>query len=236
MRRTAIEAAEQFVLNHFSDCTVAILSGSVVQGMGTKQSDLDIVIIDDTKTFPFRESFYESGWPIEAFVLTRDTYRDLFEFNVVQGLPSLQRMCAQGIIIKDDGTASELIDIAREILAKGPMPWTVEEMNRVRYEISECLEDLTGSDCHYESIFIVNKLAGLVHEYVLRMNGCWIGDGKWIVRSLQIYNKQFSDQFLDVLDKFYKTERKEAIIQFIDDILAPNGGRLFEGYSEGKYI
>ncbi len=199
-------------------------------------SDLDIVIIDDTQLFPYRESFYESGWPIEAFVLTKDTYRDMFEINESRGLPTLHRMCAEGIILKDDGTASEVVEIARETLKKGPLPWTAEEMKQARYEISECLEDLTGSDCHYENIFIVNKLVGLVHEYVLRMNGCWIGDGKWVVRSLQIYNKEFTDQFLHILNDFYKTERKDAIIQFVDNILAPNGGRLFEGYSEGKYV
>lgn len=234
MRQPAIEAAKQFINTHFPDCNVAILSGSVIQGRETQHSDLDIVIIDDTKTNPFRESFFESDWPIEAFILTNDTYRDLFEINRYQGIPTLQRMCAEGIIIKDDGTAGEIIDEAREILQKGPMPWTVEEMNLVRYEISECLEDLSGSDCHYENIFVVNKLAGLVHQFVLRMNGCWIGDGKWSVRSLQMYNAAFSNQFFKAFDTFYKTESKDIVIQFVDALLAPYGGRLFEGFSEGK--
>ncbi|XEC92976.1 hypothetical protein AB6A23_16485 [Paenibacillus tarimensis] len=166
--------------------------------------------------------------------MTKDTYPDLFEYNQSRGIPSLHRMCAEGIIIKDDGTAKEIVETAKRVLKEGPVPWTAEEMNQARYEISECLEDLSGSDFHYENIFIVNKLAGRVHEFVLRTNGCWIGDGKWIVRSLQMYDKPFCTQFLDVLDTFYKTEIKDRVIQFVDHILAPYGGRMFEGYSEGK--
>jgi hypothetical protein len=232
MRLPSKEAASQFIQYQFPHCNVAILSGSVVTNQDTEHSDLDLVIIDDSQPRPFRASYIEFGWPIEAFILTKETYQYFFEINQFKAIPSLQRMCADGMVLKDDGTADALIQEAKDMLHQGPLPWTLEELNQARYEITECLEDLTGSAAHDEAIFIVNRMANLVQEFESRVHGYWVGEGKWVVRSLKLYDKTFCHQFLKELDDFYKTEKKEGLIAFVDRVLEPYGGRLFAGFMQ----
>ncbi|WP_197080977.1 nucleotidyltransferase domain-containing protein [Gordoniibacillus kamchatkensis] len=232
MRLEGKEAALQFIAKHFPDCSVAVLAGSVVTGRATARSDLDLVIFDDSQPSPFRACYREFGWPIEAFVLTTESYRYIFEMNQLRAIPSIQRMCADGTILKDDGTADALIREAKEMLREGPWPWTEDEILQARYEITECLEDLAGSSSRAEDLFTVNRLAGLVQEMELRMHGCWTGEGKWVVRSLRMYDETFCRELVQELDLFYKMEQKEGLIAFVDRVLAPYGGRLFEGFRQ----
>lgn len=232
MRLPSKEAASLFVERHFPNCNAAILSGSIVLGQGTERSDLDLVILDDSQPNPFRASYFELGWPVEAFVVTKETYRYFFEIGQYQAIPSLQRMCAGGVILKDDGSAEALVREAKESLQEGPIPWTKEEIDKARYEITECLEDLTGSASHDEDLFIVGRLANLVHEFELRIHGRWIGEGKWAVRSLKLYNEKVCREFLQELEAFYKSDKKEGLIAFADRILEPYGGRFFAGFRE----
>ena len=74
----ALTAAEKFINSQFPDCLVAFLAGSVVRGEATETSDLDIVVVTDKIDNAYRESFYQFGWPIEAFVNTKESYRDFF--------------------------------------------------------------------------------------------------------------------------------------------------------------
>lgn len=232
MRMSAQEAALHFVRQRFPDCRVAILSGSAAAGMETERSDLDLVIVDDSQHRPFRASFKEFGWPVEVFVMTSDTAEFLFEMNAASANPSLQRMVASGIVIRDDGTAGELIGRAKEMLDLGPEAWTEEERNEARYTITELLEDLAGSASREEDLFTVNRLAGLLAEFVTRVRGCWYGEGKWAARSLQACDEDFYRRFLQALELFYRKGEKEALAALADAVLEPYGGRLFEGFMQ----
>ncbi|MEC0014847.1 nucleotidyltransferase domain-containing protein, partial [Bacillus cereus] len=57
----AIDAAQNIITLQFSNCDVALLGGSVVRGEATKTSDLDIVIVDQSLTSCYRDSFYSNG-------------------------------------------------------------------------------------------------------------------------------------------------------------------------------
>jgi hypothetical protein len=232
MRLPYDEAAAQFIEKHFPSCNVAILSGSVVSGQGTDHSDLDLVIIDDSQPGPFRACYFENDWPIEAFVFTTGTYRIFFDNNHYHAIPTLQRLCANGLILKDDGTANELVQEAKDLLSEGPWPLSTEEINQARYEIAECLEDLEGSVSRHEDLFIVNRLATLVLDFELRSHGYWTGVGKWAVRALSTYSELFCRQFMNELDSYYKNDTKDSLVAFVDGTLQPYGGRLFAGYRQ----
>lgn len=77
---------------------------------------------------------------------------------------------------------------------------------------------------------IANNLTNLSQEFVLRSNGCWIGSSKWIIRELNKFSLEFAEQFVNALDAFYKHGDKSKVIELVDDILSPFGGRLFEGF------
>jgi hypothetical protein len=235
MRLPPLEAASSFVNSFFPNCHVAILGGSVSQQLQTPSSDLDIVIIDETYEFPFRKTYREFGWLIEAFVLNRSSYRYFFDVGIDAAIPSLQRMCVEGILLKDsESWGSELINEARNDLQSGPLPWSQEEQDKVRYEITEYLEDLTSGGRQEELFFTVHKLIGLINEFVLRTNRCWMGEGKWMYRSLESYDSAWSSRYFKALGSFYRKGNIVPLSDLILELLAPYGGLLAEGYSEGN--
>jgi hypothetical protein len=228
-------AARRFIKKHFPNACAAFLGGSAAHRNLTPNSDLDIVVFDDTQ-FPFKQNYTGYGWPIDAFVLTRSVYRSFFDEARSSGLPSMLRMCAEGETIIDTGFAEGIRSEAIDLMSQGPYEWTWFEKNQVRYQITECLEDLSDAYLYHENLFIVNQLTELVTKFILRANGQWIGIGKWAVRSLAKYDKPLCDEFLYALDSFYNKRTVELLMPFIDRVLEPHGGRLLDGWMEGSSI
>src|SRR5215510_14733878 len=71
MKMEGLDAARAFVTAHFPDCLGAALFGSVARGEPTATSDLDIIIVTHEDISPYRKSYREYGWFIEAFVGSR---------------------------------------------------------------------------------------------------------------------------------------------------------------------
>ncbi|MCH5586362.1 nucleotidyltransferase domain-containing protein [Shimazuella sp. AN120528] len=230
----AMEAAKKFISENYPDCRVAILAGSVVRGEETDQSDLDIVIIDDSIISPYRESVIAYQWMIETFVNTSESYRDFFEKDSKRGRPSLPQMCVEGIVFQDDGLAKRIKVEAEKLLMQGPEPWTRKDIDVKRYMITDLLFDLEGSTNEKEDLFIVSSLSIEVHEFILRTNRQWVGNSKWIVRALRNYSPELCEEFVKVYASFYKNGDKQSFIEFVDRMLKPYGGRLFQGFSIGK--
>lgn len=205
-----IEAAHLFINKYFPNCQGAVLAGSVVRGEGTDTSDLDIVVFDKSLNSSYRESFNEFGWPIEVFIHNLTSYKHFFELDYKAAKPSMQRMVWEGIILKDKGIIQSIKLEAKEILDKGPDRWTEEIITTKRYFITDVLDDFIGCKNRAEEIFIANTLAELIHEFVLRTNGQWIGSSKWIIRALKNYDEKFTEEFVDAFDTYYKTAEKKS--------------------------
>lgn len=233
-RATPVEAAHQFIIKYFPNCQGALLAGSVVRGEATDTSDLDIVIFEKNIRSAYRESFIAFNWAIEIFVHNLSTYKHFFNTDCERARPSLPRMVSEGIILRDEGIIVSIKKEAKEILEKGPNEWSIETINSKRYFITDALDDFIGSSNRAEEIFIANTLAELVSEFVLRTNGKWIGASKWIVRSLKHYNEEFAIHFVEAFDIFYKSGNKKLVIELVNNVLQPFGGKLFDGFSLGK--
>ena len=228
------EAAKQFVNKQFPYCEGALLAGSVVRGEATETSDLDIVIFDRQQHSSYRESLIDFGWSIEVFVHNLTSYKEYFSSDYERARPSMPRMVAEGVILKDKGAIGPIKEEAKELLDKGPKEWSPEIINTKRYFITDTLDDFIGCNNRAEEIFIANALAELVSEFVLRINKRWIGASKWVIRSLRHYDVDFTNWFVEAFDEFYKNGDKHKIIQLVDEVLQPYGGHLFEGFSLGK--
>ena len=231
-----IEAAQKFIAQRFPDCQGAILAGSVVRGEATATSDLDIVIFDNSIPSSYRESLIDFGWPIEIFVHNLTSYQQFFEMDYKAAKPSMPRMVAEGIVLKDEGIIEAIKKEAKAILDNGPEKWTEQEILTKRYFITDVLDDFIGSKTRVEEIFIANTLADLLKEFILRTNGYWVGTSKWGIRSLKHYDEAFTEQFVEAFDTFYKTGQKRKVVELCDKVLEPHGGRLFEGFALGKTL
>lgn len=229
-----IGAAEKIIQQYYSSCDAALLSGSVVRGEATTTSDLDLVIFDKQVPSSYRESFYASGWPVEAFVHNWTSYQEFFQKDCERGMPSMPRMVAEGQVVKNDSKLRTVKQEARRLLEQGPLPWSKSTIDEKRYFLTDALEDLIGCSDRGEEIFIAGKLAEQVSEFYLRVNCQWIGSSKWIIRVLRNYDLVFAERIIGSFDELYRKGEKESVITIIDEVLAPYGGRLFEGFSMGK--
>ncbi|QTM98970.1 nucleotidyltransferase domain-containing protein [Sediminibacillus dalangtanensis] len=228
-------AAKKFIDKRFPDCQGALLAGSVVRGEATVASDLDIVIFVDHYSGSYRESFVEFDWPIEVFVHNLQSYKEFFLQDMERARPSLPRMVSEGIVLKDSGGLIDSIKKeAAALLAAGPKRWTASVIEQKRYFLTDALDDFIGSNLREEDLVIANTLAQLTSEFYLRVNGQWVGASKWTIRALRHYNPGFADRFALAFDSFYRDSHKEKVIQLVDSVMEPYGGRLFAGFSIGK--
>lgn len=234
MREAALKTARQLVGEHFPNCITAILGGSIIRGEGTDHSDLDIFIVDPMLQKPYRESLIYNGFPVEVFVHTLQFYKEFFKNDCDRARPSLPQMVFEGEVIVQHDLTNSIIQEAKALLEAGPAPWSEEKLQMARYGLTDLLDDFEGSKRADEDLFIAGCLAEKIHEFYLRMNNQWIGSSKWILRALRRYNPEFAEQFTDAFQIFYKTGEKSAVIELVEDVLEPYGGKLFEGYSSGK--
>ncbi|MCZ8522568.1 MULTISPECIES: nucleotidyltransferase domain-containing protein [Paenibacillus] len=233
MRQDAEATARRFLREEYPDCEAALLAGSAAQGEATPTSDLDLVIFDESGEGPLRRTYLAEGWVIEAFVLTRDTYRYFFDQAVESAVPSLLRMCAEGRLLLGGEAAHSIIAEARRDLLAGPPPWSRQELRQARYELGETLADFEGSGSREEALFIAAKLALQLASFALRTRGQWLGDGKWLQRGLQRCDPPAAAELHDALEAYYAGASKEALASLTRRWLAPFGGILTEGYTEG---
>ncbi|WP_280772039.1 nucleotidyltransferase domain-containing protein [Salipaludibacillus daqingensis] len=231
MKIVSKQAAIAFINEKFPNCDVALLAGSAARDELTSHSDLDVVILDQTQSSNFRQCFVWHDWKMETFVYNHPTSLSFaFDASRLEAIPTIPRMCAERIVLKDNGLASQIKSQAMDALYKGPVKWTKDNKESMQYMISDLLDDLRSNINVEEKIFVAYKLFDYVAEFTLRANGHWIGYGKWLYRSLLNFDEQFAKQHLDVFQDFMKTGKSEPLCTFIDNVLEQHGGELFEGY------
>ncbi|MDP5272496.1 hypothetical protein [Chengkuizengella axinellae] len=230
MEITPIEAAKKFINMTFPNCSAAFLAASAKKGSIKKNSDLDLVIFDDSFDIHFRKVYDFEPWPVEAFGFNIDSFDHFLNENSVFALPTIARICTKGMLVCDKGNAQCIIDMCSKNLEEGPPSWSFDDLNFARFEITDQLEDLITSQNMMENYFIVNKLFTLCATYILRVNDLWLGDGKWLYRELRNFDDEVTNNFMSAFESYYKSNDKEPIIHFVDSILKPFGGRLFVGF------
>ncbi|AXF57159.1 nucleotidyltransferase domain-containing protein [Salicibibacter kimchii] len=235
MKMTPEKVAHHFIEQFFPRCKAAILGGSAAQKTITEQSDLDIVIMDETESTSYRECFFYCHWDIEAFVFQEKTLFFAFDMSRMDGIPTVPRLCAEGIILKGDPSPTDIQKTARECLRKGPLKWPAKQQRQMRFMITTLLDDLNGDRNEKEKLFSAYKLFDLIPRFVLQSNHRWIGEGKWMYRALLDFDQIFCENYLDAFDTYMKTRNSKPLCSLIEDILEQNGGRLFKGYKDYLY-
>ncbi|TCS94789.1 nucleotidyltransferase domain-containing protein [Hazenella coriacea] len=234
MKQSPIEAADQFIDDQFPHSSVVLLGGSSGRGEETPFSELDLVIIDPTISYAYRESFEVLGWMIETFVYNQSSYLDYFQIGYETANPSLLRMCIEGKVIRDDGFANQLKKEAEEWYQRGPKALTEEDVLQFRYRITDLLDDVAGAQVPEEALCAVQALFPLVAEFLLRMNGYWNGKSKWLFRRLQQLDHRLGKKYVKIFEDYYISKQEQPFIHGMEELIEPFGGRLFAGFALGK--
>lgn len=227
-----IDAAEQLILRDYPNCLLAILGGSAGRGEHNEQSDLDIVVIDESVQDLTQRTIGAYGWIIELFFLTKTEYREQFNAGVIAGNPTLQRMVTEGIVIRMSSIGKQVREEAHNDLNMGPLPLTSYDIDVNRYVITELMRDLEGSVRSVEKWFIVQKLTLLLGEFILRANRQWIGEGKALFRLLSNFDSNLAVDVEMSLESFYRYDDQVPLLRLIDKVLEPYGGPHLIGFEE----
>lgn len=227
-----LAAADRALRERYPGALVAFAAGSILRGEGRPHSDLDLVVLHERLDHAWRESFLIDGLPVEAFVHDPETLAWFFRKDRQSGRPALVGMVAEGRIL---GARSDLGVQWREragaLLQAGPPPLEAAEAARMRYGITDKLDDLRGHRSAEEILAIGAALYAALAEFILRSRGRWAGAGKWLWRRLAMEDPELARRFSGAFEALYRGD-PSPVIALAEEALAPFGGLLFEGDRE----
>jgi hypothetical protein len=224
MNKNPVLDARAVVAELFPQAVWAILTGSVITPARTAGSDLDIVVLlpDGDPQAPHRDSRRYRGWPVELFVHDEQTLRHYLTTELAARKPHLHRMVGTGVALTGDPVVWQ--ERCAKVLAGGPPPLTEEERDRARYGLTDLLDDLAHAADPGELAVIAAAGWTSAAECTLSFAGRWSGGGKWLLREMRELDPAIAEQWLAV------QHDPAAIAGYINELLARNGGPLFEGY------
>src|SRR5437867_6829963 len=102
----------------------------------------------------YRESFRFEGFPVEAFVHDPQTLNYFFvEVDRPSGVPTLPQMVKEGIELPNSNAFSRSLKaLATSVIEMGPPPLKAEDDRRLRYDITDLLDDLRDPRSYAELV------------------------------------------------------------------------------------
>jgi hypothetical protein len=226
-----LELATEVLATHYPNADAAFVAGSFMRGEGSATSDIDLVVLHPSLTQAYRESFTFKDIPVETFVHDPETLSWFLEHDRKDGHPALIGMLTEGVLIGPmQDTGREFKKRALQMLAEGPPPLSTDAMQRLRYAITDKLDDLEADRSPAEVIAIGAALYPLLVELALRGSSQWNGSGKWNARLLDQMDASVAKQFKTAFLNLYNGSDTHTVIRLADNLLAQHGGRLFSGY------
>jgi hypothetical protein len=224
--------AEAVLNARYPQADFAFVAGSIVRGQGAPLSDIDLVVLHAAlPSGAWRESFLHDGVPIEAFVHDPGTLRWFFRSDRQSGHPQIIDMVAHGEVIGlRPQRAQSLWKLANLLLAQGPPPLGVEQLDLLRYRLTDLADDLAAKRPVEELMAIGASLYHLLAEFMLRTRGVWSAAGKWIPRNLAKADPDAAAEFAAAFDALFRGGDAEGVLRMLARELAQHGGFLFDGY------
>jgi hypothetical protein len=225
-RPDALAAARAVAAELFPDALWVVLAGGVLSAARTAGSDLDIVVCrPDNPDPPYRQSLRRHRWPVELFVHDPLTLEHYLAKDLDARRPALNRMLATGSVVGGDAElAAPTLRRCAEVMAEGPPPLPDADLDRLRYAVTDLLDDLTHGRDPAETVAIVAALWTSTAELALHVGRHWLGGGKWLLRELRDLDPDLAARWVGA----HGDPRAAAALAA--DVLATAGGPLFEGY------
>ena len=230
-RTGPVEAARRIWRERYAEARVLFLAGSVLRGEATPASDLDLVVVYERLPHAYREAFVYEGWPVESFVNDPETVGHYFESDRRCGLPSLMRMVIEGVEIPEACEFSaRLKRRASEIFEAGPPAWDEDELRLRRYRLTDWVDDIRHPRSPEELVASGAYLYQDAADFFFRARGLWSAHSKTIPRRLRKTDEAFAEKFCRAFDALFAEKETAPVIALVEEMLAPFGGLLFEGF------
>jgi hypothetical protein len=118
---------------------------------------------------------------------------------------------------------------AAAVIEAGPPALDAGSEQRMRYFVSDLLDDLRAPRSHDELVGAGTRLYEQLADYHLRRRGLWSAKGKAIPGVLRRADAALCTAYCDAFTELFRGDPK-AVIRLAEDLLREAGGPLFEGY------
>ena len=232
MDERIIRVANAIRSDRYKDAMAVFAAGSIVRGEGTAYSDLDLVVVYAGLPCAYRESFKFDGYPVEAFVHDPETLEYFFvDVDRPSGVPALPHMVLEGIEIPESTAVSRALkQRAAAVIDAGPPALDTDDERRMRYFISDVLDDIRAPRSRDELIGAGARLHEQLADYHLRRCRLWSAKGKAVARVLGEVDPALAARYGDAFAALFTRSDPEPVIHLAEDLLRDAGGPLFEGY------
>ena len=232
MHELIIDTAKAIHAERYKDAAAIFAAGSIVRGDATPFSDLDLVVVYVRLPNAYRESFRFADYPVEAFVHDPETLEYFFlEVDRPSGVPALPQMVVEGIEIPGPTEMSQkLKQRAAAVIKAGPPALDSDSERRMRYFVSDLLDDLRAPRSLDELIGTGARLYEHLADYHLRRRGLWSAKGKAIPRVLHQKDAALYAVYSDAFTALFTRGHSEPVIRLTEELLRESGGPLFDGY------
>lgn len=213
-----IEVANAIRSKRYDDASAVFAAGSIVRGEGTPFSDLDLVVVYARLGSAYRESFRFEDYPVEAFGQDPATLEYFFlEVDRPSGVPALLQMVVEGIEIPAPTELSRALkQQAAAVIAAGPPALDTDSERRMRYFVSDSLDDLRAPRSRDELIGAGSRLYEQLADYYLRRRGRWSGNGKAIPRVLRQVDPTLCSTYCDAFSDLFARGDATAVIRLAE--------------------
>lgn len=230
----AVDLARQLVKERYPQARAAWLGGSVARGTATSTSDLDITVLLPGPPAPLRESLQYDAWPVELFVHTETSLATYCEKDRQRRQPSMMRLVGETIVLLDtDGSGARLQESGKAQILAGPPTLSDNELQMLRYKITDLLDDLIGADSNDVRTAIASILWQEAAALLLTGVRHWTGTGKGLLRELAAYDADHTTNYATALPAAMRAAangKPETLTATTEAILEQHGGRLFAGF------
>lgn len=229
-RPDPVAVAAQLFRERYKGALIIFLAGSVIRKQATASSDLDMIVLFEKLPNAYRESFIFQGWPVEVFVHDLETLKYFFVDEIPLGNPSTMHMVGEGVEVPAPTPLSQSLKrAARSMLDAGPPPFTREENARIRYMITGLVSDIKHPRMTDEMVAAGTLLYERLAYFYFRTHGLWSHSGKLLARGLYEADPSFAAEFSAAFKELFNGS-PQRLFKLIEELLAPHGGLLFDGY------
>jgi hypothetical protein len=137
----------------------------------------------------------------------------------------MMRLVGESVVLLDtDGCGAQLQQEYLAEVAAGPKPLSVDELDLLRYTITNLIDDLSDASGDVR-LAIASVLWQDAARLLLTGAGRWSGTGKGLLREVSAYDSAQAAALMDGV-----RAEDDRLVVAVDHILADYGGRLFAGF------
>src|SRR4029453_7405087 len=138
---------------------------------------------------------------------------------------------AEGVEVPEPNELSRALKRrARAILDSGPPPLDTQAEARLRYVVTDVLDDLRDAWSYDELLGTGSQLFEVLANHYFRSRGLWSARGKSISRALVRQDTALCDTYCRSFEHLFKTGDPQQVIRLAEQLLENAGGSLFDGY------